>query len=143
MASIEESILQNLETAWGTKTPISWETRNQPFDPNQTFTGYDDNNTYIIPEVDVITRVALEVPAVSSTLRGEYLLTVNVVPQTDAGATVVETLFSFLNSTYTNQTITTGGYRMYFQPPLRKTFQKEKDGTRKFFPWECIFTVYE
>jgi hypothetical protein len=115
MATPTQALLKHLSDNWSL-SDISYQSLNVPYDSGKTRTGFTYNDAYIVPEIDLLTATALEVPVDTGAVQENYIFTVRLIVKRETGTQTSEAMVSQLKTLYDRKELTTNDVKFFFDP---------------------------
>jgi len=113
MATPQQALLKHLSDNWSV-TAVSYQSVNVPFDAGATRTGFTYNDSYIAPEIQLITASAMEVPVSGGAVEERYIYTVRVIVPKESGTQTSEAIVGLLKTLYDRKDLTANAVQFYF-----------------------------
>lgn len=114
-SALENAVLSHFATNWGTRTEINWTGSNAPFRTNALRTSYTDNETYVVPRLQMVSGDYLEHPAESSVKKFDYQFNLNLITRPNLGMGALQGHLNAIRDIFELKTLTLSGTEVHFE----------------------------
>lgn len=142
LSDVENAVMSHFATNWGIRTEINWSAMNVSFRTNALRTSYTDNDTYIIPKLQMVSADYLEHPANNSVKKFDYQFILNLVTTPNLGMGHLQGHVNAIRDLLELKTITLSGTEVYFEAVRTQSGFLSESGDVFELPVSIFFTTY-
>lgn len=106
IADLENGVLSHFATQWGSRTDINWTAQNASFETTKVRSGFTDNETYIVPNLQQASATSAEFPVSEGGRTVSYQFNLNLVTTPHTGVSTTQGHLAQLRSIFELKTLT-------------------------------------